>query len=64
MLSVTIVSAEVFLGVSCQVTLLYVQGRGCSLGCHARCHCCMCRGAPGGVILNVTIACVGVYSGV
>ena len=43
-LSVNIVCAGVFLGVSFQVSLLYMQG--CSLRCHVKCYFCMCRGVP------------------
>ena len=61
-LSVTIVCAGQFLGVSCQVSVLYVQG--CSLECYVECPYPMCRGISRGVMSIVTIVWAGVFLGV
>ena len=57
-----IVHPGLFLGVSCQVSLLYVQG--CSWRCHVKCRNCLCSGDPGVVLLSVTVVCAGVFLGV
>ena len=44
------------------MSLLYEQGF--TLGCHVKCHYCMCRGVPWGVISRVTIECAGLFLGV